>query len=227
MNPNTRLHPEKWTSFACKTEIPKNETDIIKDTDEIRGILAAEVTNPITNKRIFSTILVIERENILIGKQIVSDSTGIDCLQKDFVVYPKEDLEPLLNEVKEKTLAFIKDLIEGDQKVAIVDTTKPVVGLFIKELKNTRQYIQKTFSSNPEPLAQEIIDTVLKQLKITEIKEEFQIAPIMPVSEEDKKLNNLQRALKEQELIKKFGKKRIEDLAKKINYYGEIVNKIK
>jgi hypothetical protein len=69
-------------------------------------------------------------------------------------------------------------------------------------------------------MPQEIIDA------IKEKEENFQIAPV-DTRPPKKTGNNLEKAAKEMELIKKYVKKNIQELAKKINYKGELINKTK
>ena len=225
-NNNNTLHPEMWH----ENHINLNEA--CTEREEIKMVMSLEITTS-AGEKMYNLFTVIDTKNgFASARHTVSNLKGENPLSQEVASYPIDDVDELIEEHKNKALNFATTIIKLSPGGLTIDTSKPVAFLRVhKENNHTdKETLYRTIkeSQEGEPKGEDVTTAIINILKLApNNNNNFQIAPVMPETEEDKKLNNIERALKEQALIKKFGKKKIEDLAKKMNYYGEIVNKIK
>lgn len=231
---NRRSQPDKWFNPFKHKESPKLATN-----ENVAMIVHFEVINKIENDTSHCMFMVVRKENKAIARTIIvhnGDKGLCEGHADDVAEYPIENEETLAEEIKNYSLEMAQMLANEDEDYPLrVNTAKPV--FYLKTPKNnTNEDMLKAFEENTAPEGIIPKQVIAATLGLGKTQQKVQIP--MQTNEEinekinksikaSKEINKLQNEAKEKELIKKFGKKRMLQLAKRMNYQGAILNKTK
>ena len=185
--------------------------------------------SPVVSHTIFT---VVRKGNKAIARNIVAhgDGSGTCCEghADDIAEYPIENELDLVNEIKTHGLMLGSLLVEKTVPHLHLNTELPVFCMQTPtNVTNTEILTKFTEDTRPEgTVAKAVIKRVfqLDQTNATTNHTHSNPSPQNSVTLAPKQnndlaaANNLARAAKEMELIKKYGKKKIQDLARKMNY---------
>ena len=226
-------YPEKWLKPFREIESGK----LAKD-EQLASFLIFGIINKTTLKEENHALFaVIKRGNKALGRVVYSSMhpnsksfafTGAS----EFAEYPVEDVDTLIKETQEAAISFAvkmhKENIGKD-----IDLDKPMFGLIIRENASLEGIVEDLSKIDndmfeiPKQIALELLglnDLSARTGKFSNLLANIQNRPVLdPIVIKSKFI----KISEEQELIKKYGFKKIQKLAQKINYCGEIVNKQK
>lgn len=210
--------PDKWFSNLTPLENTKLASD-----ETIAMVMHYEMFTilPKLKTKTHSVFAVIRKGNKVIarnyhcheilGKIMFSKGKGTNIAE-----YPIENEKELIEELTSDALEIGKMLaIEKDIPLKL-NTAQPAF-LIITPSNSTNKRLLEIFAKDKAPegdIGKKVITNLLGLEKI----------PSTPTKKKQTK-TNLERAKEETDLIKKYGKKRILNLAKKIYYKGETINK--
>lgn len=233
-----RSQPDKW--FMPLKELPSAK---LAPGEILASILHMEIEN-IQRKEIIHNMFAVTRNgNKAIAKFIICHrENGAYCNGHASIVaeYPIENQKELIEEIKDHGLMMGVAVATGASPNLKLDPSKPAFYLQTPEDATNEKILMK-FALDNDPLgdtAKQIITTVLglkaesgaPQAFTETIENLFQTGntpsttltqptTLTPKQNEDlAPTNNLAKAAKEMELIKKYGKKPMQELAKKMNY---------
>ena len=186
------------------------------------------------------TFIVIEQQDKAIGRLIVNhlnqEKEGF-CQghATQVVAYPIEDIDTLISEYQTFAEGFSEHIREDSQLTPNTNIPKIILNVpksMPNELIALKMLLEITETKNPElKQSLEIILRTLNLIKLPEenTQEQYQLPPVATPEiqaqiEKDKKLTNLESAAKEMELIEKYGKAKMEKLAKQMHFNGKIIN---
>jgi hypothetical protein len=173
--------------------------------------------------------MVVRKGDKAIGRTVIvhsNDQGYNNGTAHDLVTYPINKVEALVDEMKNYTIAMGQKVVEEDGDLQL-DMSEPGIFMF-PPLGTTKQMIAtKMEKEMPEELEQaaEVIIKVLGLKQKIEIKTTPNMIMTMEVQEEAAKKAVEDKRIAEEALIKKFGKKKMEELARTINYKGALINK--
>lgn len=219
-------HPSKY-----KKEWTDDDHTKIKSDEKLVSITGYQVIDRENDSKTDIFFYVVEKGNKAIAKSLMHRNG--DSKVSIAAEYPIEDSVILQEEIQDKTLTVAAIMIhEQENNDGIVEDTSLTVNVKVPgfstiKIPNYKALITQ-LKENPVlanhylPILNNAFGITDKSNAITEMIMTLQVDPnakpeVIGKSAEEKKRE-------EQALIKKFGKKNIEDLAKKINYKGEIVN---
>jgi hypothetical protein len=175
----------------------------------------------------YNIFAVIRTKNEAIAKNIVSHLHD----QNDFckghatilATYPIEDVTELVKEVKIMTLDFAGEVIK--EKTYQINDAVFVMQIPIDFNKNDLLQKMKEETREESILPKTIIKKIFDLENITETINAPSIEEIinLPIKESPKPEQTL-KINEEKQLIKKYGKRNLNKLAKKMNYTGTIIN---
>lgn len=214
-----RSQPDKWT-------IPFQNTETIKleENERLAMIMHYEVKDKTKNSTLHTMFAVIRKGDKSIAKNIINNNGKISA--RNMAEYPIQNENELMEEVKELGLQ-IGILLAEENQIFETNFEKPVF-VFHTEQPKTKKEILEIFSRDKNKngiIAKQIITETLglnEEIKEIEKKKKIKIPKI---NKQKEKKEKILKKNKEKELIKKFGRKQMEELAKKIKYRGEILNK--
>lgn len=230
MNNNLeRSQPDKWFE-----PFRKNESATLADDERLAFVLAYEVlyTNNDSETAI-NMFIVVEKNGKAIARSIVAHANSKGVCQghsDDFAEYDAKDIKTLIEETKNHGITMAQMLANGNTKAPLkINTNNPLVGLQPpKPLNKTEcaalaeELINKQELNGSDTF--KVRQAIVLTLGLNEsAPSALVVAPVKPPVDEN--LNNLERAAQELALIDKFGKKKMEELAKKMNYKGAVLNK--
>lgn len=228
MQSNTnRSMPEKWFSPWVK----QNTTEIASD-EEIAMLMCFAVTHEEEDFIAHSMFIVVKKGNKAIARSTVVHEHGdkyTDGNTHNMAEYPIDNVTDLCDEVKKEALGMAVRLMQENGPLKI-DTSKPLMLMLPPNGTTKKDIATKLQEDTTEEVEvqKQIIIKVLGLLKTSPVIKTVpnpNIVMTMTVDENLAKAAKEQKIKQEEDLIKKFGKKRIEQLAKTINYKGEIINK--
>lgn len=204
--------------------------------ETLASVLHFEIED--TAKRIINHTLfaVVRKGNKAIGRTLVchEDENGLcNGHAADMAESPIEQENELIAELTAHGLMVPKQLMEMNHQTLKVVMEHPA--FFIKSPKNsTTEGLLSKLAEDQDPDAETAKAVIVKVFgllgKLTP-NQPSEVSPLSPIpSAKDialKDTNNLEKAAKEMELIKKFGKAAMEKLAKSMNYEGQVINKTK
>lgn len=209
--PNTKkLHPEKWF-------IPyRPVADAQLKADESLAMAMMFSLEIGGQEMAHAVFCVIRKGDKVIARNIIchADAGGY-CggHADDTAEYDLSDEQAMISEARNQVLEFASKLIMDTSTPITLDPTKPIFYVQTKMRSNDEVYEKLMANNDPDSrLATEVITHVLglKAKAPEPIKQEIKVE---------------QPNVDEAALIKKFGKKNMESLAKKMNYKGSIINK--
>lgn len=221
-----RSQPDKW--FAPFHELSDSK---LASDETLAMILHMEIGNKIDDKIAHNLFAVVRKGNKAIGRFIIchSESNGVyEGHANDIAEYPIENQQELIEEIRNHGLAMGVAIAGGASEKLKLNTNKPAFYLQTPE-NATNMGVMAKFAENNDPqgeTAKQVITTVLglSQLSYPALKNlnESLFPTLKTVSPKAKEgmaaTNNLAKAAKEMELIKKYGKKPMQELAKKMKY---------
>lgn len=229
-NPH-RSQPDKWLVPFRKL----NSATLAPD-EQLAFVLYFEVKYRKDNDKAHNMFIVVRKGDKAIARNVVAHGNDVGYCQghaDEVAEYDIKDTETLIDEIKNHGILMATMLAqEGPNFPLTIDTTKPIIAIQPPITETRAGIVNRLLSEAAKtPEAREPHQVIIGVLGLNEIPLATQVAP-EPVTEkvidpETQKLNNLEKAAKEMELIKKFGKKNMEELAKRMNYQGEVINKIK
>ena len=240
-----KSQPQNWF-----TPIKPIENTILKQNEKLSMVMHFEIENTLNNENGHIIFATIEKNNKIIARNIIlHENHTLDLCEghaHDLAEYPIENKNNLIKELREQALKIASMFANDPFGITKIDKNKSIFYIQGKEnytnenllqnlMKDTdprgitaKNVIIKTFGlnqSNTNHLNHNCTTTHPETNK--ELNNDITIENLINESKEHNKPNDLEKALKEQELIKKFGKSRIEKLAKQINYEGITINKNK
>lgn len=227
-----RLHPEKWLTGphpVANTQLAPNETlamammfDVISGTDITHCLFT------VIRKGSASIV-----RNIIIHSEPDGFCSGH---ADDMAEYAAHEEKDLIQETKEQVMQFATLLLAEKDPNMTIDMKKPIYFIQTPSYATNMQTANHMMlDTEPEgDMPKKIIIKVLGLAENTntplkpESPAEEQIEPVanQPKQTLDSILpSKEEKAEVEARLIKKFGKKRMEGLAERMGYKGEILNK--
>ncbi len=172
--------------------------------------------------------MVIRKGDKAIGRTVIvhANEKGFNNgTAHDFVTYPISNVEALIDEIKNYTIAMGQKVMDEDGDLQLV-TEEPGIFMFPPVSQTKQMIATKMEKEMPEVLqeAAEVIIRVLGLKQTIKSKPNPNMVMTMTVLEEEAKKAIENKKKTEEELIKKFGKKKMEELARTINYKGELIN---
>jgi len=221
-------HPEKWKNMLqpkeTHTKLQKNEA--IK---MILHFILKEDEKEVSHE----LFTIVQRENKAIAKRITSH---IDRERKgacnghsdEIVEYPIKDTDILIDEMRAIISGFVHKM--NDQEDIPLKTSEMIYMQITKQETNQRM-IEK-IQQDKTPETKERKDTIMNLLGLDSIEftarwPSWEQIEKLQRKKEKKPKKDTKLIDSEKQLIKKYGKKRIEKLAKEIGYKGELINKNK
>ena len=216
--PNTnKSHPEKW--FKQQRQVSAQLT-----ADET---LAMAMMLPIqtNNKDVaYAIFCVVRKGDKAITRNIVChvrENSYCEGHADDMAEYEAVDEEALIEETRNQVIAYaLKLMIEDNPKLSL-DKEKPVYYMKVPAGQDNTQIVKAMIEeTNPEgDIPKQVIIQVLGLARKQE--------PAMMTktqNEEVKPKSSLAKAAEELALIEKFGRRKMEKLAKEMKYQGELIN---
>jgi hypothetical protein len=223
--PNTpqRSQPDKWF-MPFKPSHASLEAD-----EQLASILHYEVDNAKTGQKMHTIFVVVRKGDSAIARHILChEDNSMYCPghADDFAKYPIADTNALVEEVRDHGL-MLGGLIaeEEDPQLSHLKMNGPAFYMGIPEGVTNTDILEK-FAMDTNPLGAKPKEVVTKTLALAEsrppVLSPFVQENIAAMEKEKNEAlsatNNLARAAKELELVKKYGKKQMDELAKKMNY---------
>lgn len=198
----------------------KQQTTNLDKEESISLLIHYELKTPIANQRFHSIFIVTKKGEKAIGKNITClKENNLSTKNSNIVAkYPIENETDLINEITSDAIGLAISLAKADNLPLKLEMNQPL--LLIKNQKNltNNELIEELKNDNrTEPEITKMI-TELLGLETTQNSTTTQQTTTPP-------LTNLMSIEQEKELITKFGKKQIQNLAKKIHYKGNLINK--
>ena len=227
-----RSQPQNWFS-------PFRKTNTKLTSDEILASLLHFKVRLIEKNEIAQTIfMVVRKGNKAVARNIIFHGMADEGCQghaDDIAEYPIEDIKDLINEVKEHSVMMATKLAKGGDPELEMEGD-PTLYMEVP-INATREEIVEHLLEDTDPMGKEIKNEIIqilgldqnnKEVSAIPSKEEVeQMVKIAAEKNEAKAVTNLAKAALEMDLIKKYGKKQMEELAKKMKYKGEVINKSK
>ena len=221
-----RSQPDKW--FEPFHELPDAK---LATNETLAMILHMEIENKTNNQIAHNLFAVVRKGNKAIGRFIICHSEGnhiCEAHASNIAEYPIENQQELIEEVRNHGLMMGVAVASGASPNLKLDTSKPAFYLQTPENATNKGVIAK-FAENNDPegeVAKQIIATTLglTQTSYPTLKNLNEslfptLKTVSPKANEGMAAtNNLAKAAKEMELIKKYGKKPMQELAKKMKY---------
>lgn len=220
---NERSMPENWNTKWEKLPSAKLSSD-----EELAMIGRFAVKSQEHDFTAHTMFLVVRKGDKAIGRSVIvhaNDEGYNNGTAHNIVTYPISKIETLIEELKNYTIGMGKKVMEEDGDLQIV-MEEPGMFMFPPEGTTKQMIAAKMEKELPEELEQagEVIIKILDLKQKTNIKSTPEMVMTMTVLEEEAKKVVEDKKTIEKALIKKFGKKKIEELARTINYKGAIIN---
>lgn len=207
-NNNTR-HPEKWNIYPVTSPTQGFEQD---ETPELLSMFTAQIHGVDVMHHIFSVVrkndkAILKNINYQIDRNQKKDSTEI------IAEYPVEDIKYLIEECKEMYIEFAKKMVTDTAHGLGLNMNNPLY-IIIKPDSATIEDMKEKMTEFDQRENINIGETILNIIE--------DLKPKKIVKKEEKSIE--QKKTEEKELIRKYGRKKIEALAKEMNYKGVLVN---
>lgn len=220
-----KTHPELW----FREFRPVNTAKLAND-EKLRMVLMFKIINKKSKEEHDLIMSVVEKGNKAIVKNITTEKNKKDenghTIQikpevHDVAEYPIEDVSDLIDEAFNQGITLAKMIANNNNQFSI-DTNKPLFAMKIPP-NQTKETIVEHMAEDDKPEG-EPAKTIIKN--ILGLEEEITNTTIIPAKENQSFQTQKIELQKEAEelLIKKYGRKNILDLARKINYKGKIIN---
>ncbi|MFA5068049.1 MAG: hypothetical protein WC466_08475 [Candidatus Izemoplasmatales bacterium] len=223
-------YPEKWLKPFREIESGK----LAKD-EQLASFLIFGIINKTTMKEENHALFaVVKKGNKALGRVVYSSMhpnsksfafTGAS----EFAEYPVEDVDTLIKETQEAAINFAVKMHQENIGKDI-DLDKPMFGLIIRENASLEGIVEdlSKIDNNMFEIPKQIALELLGLNDLTADANRFNnLMANIPVLDPILIKSEFVKISEEQELIKKYGFRKIQKLAQKINYCGEIVNKQK
>ena len=223
-------YPEKWLKPFREIESGK----LAKD-EQLASFLIFGIINKTTMKEENHALFaVVKKGNKALGRVVYSSMhpnsksfafTGAS----EFAKYPIEDVDTLIKETQEAAINFAVKMHQENIGKDI-DLDKPMFGLIIRENASLEGIVEdlSKIDNNMFEIPKQIALELLGLNDLTADANRFNnLMANIPVLDPILIKSEFVKISEEQELIKKYGFRKIQKLAQKINYCGEIVNKQK
>lgn len=209
MQNNNPRHPEKWNLHPVTSPTQGFEQD---ETPELLSMFTAQIHGVDVMHHIFSVVskkdkAILKNINYQIDRNQKKDSTEI------IAEYPIEDIKYLIEECKEMYIEFAKKMVTDTAHGLGLNMDNPLY-IIIKPDSATTEEMKAKMVEFDQRENINIGKTIINIIEDLEPKK---------VQKKEEKTIEQKRA-EEIELIKKFGRKNIEALAKEMNYKGVLVN---
>lgn len=219
-NVGERSQPEKWEKKARETT-----TKIEKD-ENIQFIMNYELIGKEDTNKVNMSFIVTVKQGKATGKYVIKHiggHNGKECPghANIFAEYDKNDAKILAEETEDHGIKLALKMMADDNCPFEPDQNKAII-IYRPDTSETPQEVLNSLKASEQTTAE--TERMKKLLKSIGIEEELnmtmQIAPTPTITIEEltKKIDQ------EQELIKKYGKKAMEVLAKNMNYKGIKLN---
>lgn len=226
-------YPSKW--FKSFREIKSGK---LAQNENLASFVIFGIVNKKTKEEEnYALFAVIKKEGKAIGRVIYSKihpnrKSFAFIGASEFAEYPVEDIDALIKESQAAAMGFAINLHKG-HKDKDIDFDKPMFGLIIREDASLESIVDDLSKINndmfeiPKQIALGLLglnDLTAGDSRFNDLMADIQSHPAtepIVIKSEFAKISE------EQELIKKYGFKKIQQLAQKINYCGEIINKQK
>lgn len=234
---NTKLHPEKWHNEP--QEIPSAQ--LASDESLAMAMMYTIQKNGTDLDHVIFAVT--RKDNKVISNLIIchQEADGRYCPGHRMAAaeYDASEEFEMIKETREEGLNTAARIAIAERPELFIDTKKPI---FYMEAgtAHTREDLIKHMAKDNHPEGikpKQVIKHVLGLSNNTQQEAptlealpqgtEASTAPVTLSQTENTSTTNLKRAAEEAELIKKFGKAKMNRLAKKINYKGAIINKVK
>lgn len=218
-----KSQPQNW--YTPFREMP---SATLASDETLAMILHVEIQNKQKKEVAHSLFAVVRKGNIASARYIVchGDNDGF-CAghAQEIAQYPIENEKELIEEVRNQGLMMCVMLLQEPADFPLtMDINKPA--FYLKTPPNaTNSEILSRFAQDTDPqgaMAKEVITQTLG-LKKAAIKPNAK--ELTPQEDLTKKAETLKAAAIEEDLVKRFGKKKMTELAQKMNYHGQIINK--
>lgn len=227
MQSNTnRSMPENWHTPWIKLPTAKMAAD-----EEIAMLSRFAVKSQEHEFTAHTIFMVVRKGDKAIGRTVIvhaNDEGYNNGTAHDFVTYPISNVEALVEEIKHYTIAMGQRVLEENGDLQL-DMSEPGIFMFPPEGTTKQMIATKMEKEMPEELEQaaEVMIKVLglKNKVTTKPTSNPNMVMTMTVQDEAAKKAVEDKRIAEEALIKKYGKKKMEELARTINYKGALINK--
>jgi hypothetical protein len=202
----------------------------IERDEALASILHFQVNNTKIGETMHSIFVVVRKGDKAIARYIISHEDAVNGVctghGEDFAEYPIEEVNALVDEVRDHGL-MIGSLVAQNQDPSknYLEMAGPAFYMKIPEGITNTDILEK-FKQDTQPEGETPKRVVTKVLGLNQDMPPV-LSPFVQengaVMEKEKNealsaTSNLERAAKEMELVKKYGKKQMDELAKKMNY---------
>jgi hypothetical protein len=223
-------YPEKWLKPFREIKSGK----LAQDEQLASFVIFAIINRTTLKEENYALFAVIKKGNKALGRVIYSSMhPNLKSFAfkgaSEFAEYPIEDTDTLIKETQEAAIGFAMKLHKEDKNKDI-NFDKPLFGLQVRENASSESIlddlgkIDNDMFEIPKQIVMELLglnDLTVGISKFSNLMANIPALDPILIKSEFVKISE------EQELIKKYGFKKIQKLAQKINYCGEIVNKQK
>lgn len=227
----TKKYPENW-----KDPFKENILATLEENEKLKSFFVLELIDRTTREIKEESIFVITtKNNKTIGKlvemEIEQPKNSNEIIIKKintgiYAEYPENEKQALIEETMEiiKTMA-IKIHLEGEKENLDIDINKPMFGIQAKDNSTNKQIAIDICKINDDfNLQRQLVIEILgleKEITKENIQKIKNLIDEIELTTQNEKQT---KKKEEKELIKKYGLEKIQKLAKKIDYHGEIIN---
>lgn len=224
--PNTnRSQPQNW--FMPLRPSP---SATLASDEQLAMVLHYEVLNTAEKTKTHTLFTVVRKGDKAVARSIMShgNDTGY-CAghAEDIAEYPIADVAKLVEETRSHGLMMAVMLMQEPSSFHLkLDVNKPAYYLQTPNGATNAEIITKMMEDN-DPVGDIAKQVIISVLGLNQVSSSAPAAVVVsPIQNESLSPEKaLEKAAIESDLIKRFGKKKMTDLAKKMNYNGQIINK--
>lgn len=209
-------HPERWHQKLASLETTKLAPDEI-----LSMIIYFEINDSRVKEgnKIHNIFTIVKKGEKSIARMILVEGENQKVNVCEVAQYPIEQEAEMVNELKQDAIELAQTLTMELEKKEKGTLQKSVFCLVIPEAR-TNEDVAKIIDEDITETSNIPREMIKSLLGLPGQKKEIIVPKI-----QEKKTKITKK--KEEELIKKFGLKNMEKLAKQLNFHGKILNKIK
>jgi len=217
MNKSDHLHPERWSSANQK----QHTNAILENGEEISSLLFMEaIGNTPNESEMYLLFLTFNTKETAMGRFVFHHIPSNETRVTDLIEYPVEDHAELIQEFQEHTTELVMAIMNDPTAPMKLNMDKPTLIIACRNA-STKALIEK-MEEETDPLKIEALDKVKKLLFKKETKK-----PVIGFKTNHKTYTKPVLVIDEAKLVKKYGLKNMQKLAKDMNYHGLLINKTK
>ena len=224
-NPN-KAHPNKWLHKEL-------ESTFLTPDERLAFAMYFEIARKDKGNPSHTIFIVVQKGDKAVARNVILHGNSIGhCAghSHNIAEYDATEIDTLIDEVQNHGL-LMGTMLANDNSPSFpftIDTSKPIIAIkppASQSHSDIANHLLSTGASVNNAAKQIIINTLgLNRLESPTIvanpSPTFTSAEVIA----DTAMNNLEKAAKEMDLIKKFGKRNMEKLAKQMKYSGEVLN---